>query len=343
MVRSDDSQAVLAIGDLAHHDDRCPADPLEQCERTDLREKRCHEKEGRYKEGRRGGQIPPAGYSRLEHESVYRRALDGAREGPTQRDSIAAMLGQTMTRRSPRPVRALRALVPGEAPQTGEIARRLSGLGVAEVTSLRTTSDVIILWDPEPPAVREIALWAARSCPHTVLIIAARAGLTLCREASRSSGLAPRLILTTGGIPHADRERRMLARRIDACATQTSVPVIGGDAPIGTEPVRRYITVAGIAADALGYPGEPEWPSHTPARPCGDIALITAAVTLARAVLEDRRQVLSCGAWVERAWGIPGGFVIAPVPVGAQGAGEPLPMSLTIEERSLLQRGVVVP
>jgi malate dehydrogenase len=72
--------------------------------------------------------------------------------------------------------------------------------------------------------------------------------------------------------------------------------------------------------------------------PITEDALAAAAVVLARAVLRDRRQVLSCGTWVEGAWGIPGGFVTAPVRVGARGAEEPLPLRLTLEEQAFLQR-----
>ena len=255
----------------------------------------------------------------------------------------ASREGWRIRHRAPRPERALRAVVLGQAAQTGEIVARLSDNRVAEITSTRATADVIILWDPDPPAVREIALWAMRSCPCTALILAARDGLALCRDAARASGLPPWLILSTGGLPHSAMEARQLAGRLDVSVTQVCVPVIGGDAPAGTAAVRRYATVAGITADAMGDPGPSDWPLQTPARPFSDASLIGAAVTLARAVLEDRRQVLCCGAWVEGAWGVPGGFVIAPVPVGARGAEEPLPMSLTVAERALLQRAASVP
>lgn len=251
--------------------------------------------------------------------------------------------GWRLRRRAPRRERALRAVVLGRATAAGEIASRLSGGRTAEVLLTRATADVIILWDPDPPAVREIALWAVRSCPYTVLILAARDGLALCREAARASGLPRWLILATGGLPHSAMEARQLARRLDVSVAQVCVPVIGGDAPAGTAALRRYATVAGITADAMGDTGPSDRPLQTPARPASDTSLIGAAVTLARAVIEDRRQVLCCGAWVEGAWGISGGYVIAPVPVGARGAEEPLPISLTVGERALLQRAAIVP
>lgn len=246
-------------------------------------------------------------------------------------------------RHAPRPARPMRVVVLGDATRTGEIAVRLVSAGNAEVRLSPSLADVIILWDPEPGAVRETALRAFRTCPSTVLVLASREGLALSREAHRASGLSPESILSTGGLPHASCEGRLLAGRLDVCATQVCVPVIGGDPPMGTVVVRRYAAVAGITAGELGERLPSEWPSQTPARPDGDTALFEAAVTLAHAVIQDRRRILCCGAWVQGAWGLAGGFVIAPVPVGARGAGRPLPMSLTPPERALLQRAVVTP
>ena len=244
---------------------------------------------------------------------------------------------------APRRARALRAVVLGESTRSIEIASRLTRGGTAEINMTRTLADLVILWDPAPSAVKEIALWALRACPYTVLLLAARDGLALCREAARASGLAPHLILSTGGLPHSLQETRALARRLDVSVSQGCVPVIGGDVPVGTVAVRRYATVAGIAAKELGDSGPDVWPLRARTRPASDESLIDAAVTLAHAVIEDRRQVLCCGAWVDGAWGIPGGFIIAPVPVGAHGAYTPFPMTLTVEEQTLLQRAASVP
>lgn len=261
-----------------------------------------------------------------------------------ERMSGVSLEGWRMRRTPRRPrERALRAVIVGEDPLAFETTRRLASLKLAEIVPHATRLDdaapvdAIIVCSEEPARVREVALQAARRCPSTALILASRAGLALSREAARASGLAPWLILSPGGIPHAAAEASRLARRLDLCASQICVPVIGGDGPGGTRALGRWATVAGIPAAELG-PQEPRaWPRE-PEVPITQDALAGAAVVLARAVLGDRRQVLSCGAWVEGAWGIPGAFVTAPVPVGARGAEEPPALRLTLEERAFLQR-----
>src|SRR5678815_5707722 len=116
------------------------------------------------------------------------------------------------------------------------------------------------------------------------------------------------------------------------------VPAIGGDGESADSALllRRYATVAGVPARQISEKDWRLW-SEEPAPRVTPSAFIASIVAMAMAVLEDRREVLSCGAWVEGAFGLPGAFVTAPVRVGASRAEEPLALKLTLEERSLLQ------
>jgi malate dehydrogenase len=190
-------------------------------------------------------------------------------------------------------------------------------------------------------AAGSAALWAARNCPDAAIILLAGDGAGACREAARRSGLPSWLILAPGGMPLAATERGRLARVLGVDASQIAVPVIGG-AKTGWRPLRRYATIAGIP---LSEPCLASLSAHTesgegPGPP--EILLVSSAVMLARAVLQDRRQVLSCCAWVEGFFGIAGAFVSVPVRVGARGAEEPLQMRLSLEERALLQHAASV-
>ncbi len=278
----------------------------------------------------------------------------------------APVEGWRLRRRQPRrAARAPRAAVVGDSPVALESARRLAGLRAAEVVlscptpqcareaaldlggAVRATTlldgaapvDVLIVTDPDPSRVGDVALWAARTCPSTALIVAADDAGLLCAAAARASGLAPWLILAPGGLPRAAAEESRLARAVGASVTQACVPVIGPGGASGTRPLWRYATVAGIRAEELGH--RPPRDSAAAGSAPGTAALVRAVVRLALAVLQDRRQVLPCCAWVEGAFGLPGGFVTLPVPVGARGAEEPLPLRLDLEERAWLQRQLV--
>lgn len=200
-------------------------------------------------------------------------------------------------------------------------------------------SDLVVVFSEEPGRVRDVALWAARTCPYTVLLIAARNGLGLCRDAARASGLSPNLILTPGGMPRARFEAARLAGKLDVARAQVRVPVLGGTSD-DCRPVRRYATVAGIPAREISMAAWSAW-LEEPEPALERVSLVPSVLALARAVLQDNAAVHSCGAWVSGDAGLPGGFVVMPVRVGSRGARGALPMRLTMEERAFLQRHAV--
>lgn len=270
-------------------------------------------------------------------------------------------------RRSDRRLRPRRALIVGTGPAALQAARELAGAGCAEVVlsvptrggalsaagTLGGVARVLVGLDEAAPAdvlivcdeghgtfapgggAGSAALWAARHAPDAVLILLAVDGPAACGEALRRSGLPPWSILAPGGMPLAATVRARLARRLGVDACQIAAPVIGGG-KAGMRPLPRYTTIAGIPLHepclGAGGSGAEAAPATEPA------ALVSAGVELARAVLQDRREVHSCCAWVEGRFGIAGAFVTLPVPVGARGAEDPLPLRLSLEERALLQR-----
>lgn len=275
-----------------------------------------------------------------------------------------------MRRRRDGRLRALRAAVLGDPDMSAETARRLSAgrlaqvilsspstgqadrarrdldPGIQHVVNLGDTGPVDVLIVCESPSTpyeatvsraRDVAMWAVRTCPDTALILAAPAALSLSRHALRASGLIPHLILSPGALPSGARAARRLARDLGLHTAQIDTLAIGGDEPSSIRHLERYTAVGGIPISDLG--GRPALAGMTAGRggvPAG--ALVGAAVEIARAVLRDSRKVLCCGGWAEGAYGLEGTYVSAPFRVGARGAEAPLPLALTLEERSLLQR-----
>jgi hypothetical protein len=272
-----------------------------------------------------------------------------------------------------RRLRPRRAVVVGDTPPAIEVARSLIASRLGEVVLSAATqgrarlaaeeldgaartivgldgaapADVLVVCDvPGAPSAAEAAgsaaLWAARSSPDAAIVLMTAEGEACCSAAARRSGLPPWLILAPGGIPTAEAEQRRLARRLRADGSQISVPVIGG-AGVGWRPVKRYTAVAGIPVIEACLGEAPDRQDGPVPRPGGRDrgSLVASGVALARAVLQDRRRVLSCCAWVDGRFGITGAFVSLPVPVGSRGAEDPLPMKLTLEERAFLQSAAV--
>jgi len=256
--------------------------------------------------------------------------------------------GWRMRRRSARArLRPPRVVIDGDGDVAAEVARRLGEPGLAGLPSdLSTPADVVVICGTRRPReavaarVRDVALRAARACPVVALVIADAEALPLCREAARASGLPPWLILAPGGMPLAAAISRRIADQLRVAVQQVRVPVVGGEEVgphAGLAVVSRYVSVAGIPLADLVEPRPCVEPA-APGRPPSSLALAAAATSIVRAILSDSRRVLCCTAWVEGSYGLPGGFVSVPVPVGARGAETPLPLRLQVEERALLQR-----
>ncbi|MGH9868766.1 MAG: hypothetical protein ACREAA_11465 [Candidatus Polarisedimenticolia bacterium] len=253
-----------------------------------------------------------------------------------------------MRRALQRPSRAPRAFVDGSQSLAAAIRRRLEMSGRCELRDrIDGPLDVMVICDDGEPAdalaarVRAVALSAARACPTTAFVLAADHGLSLCLEAARASGVPPWLVLATGAMPRAAAEAARLAARLGVAPGQVSIPVIGGDSSgphAGQVPLTRYANAAGIPARALQAGREEELKATGRSGGSSAAALAAAGASLALAVLGDSRRVACCGGWTEGFFGLPGGFVSLPFPVGARGVEDPLPLRLTLDERALLQR-----
>ena len=239
-------------------------------------------------------------------------------------------------------------LIPADPGAPAETPAPRDGIRIARAAEPADIFDAVVFCAP-PGAPRgelaalmgDVGSRAAAACPRTVLIVAAEDSLALAQRAARVTRLDPSLVLATGGMPRVERERARLAARHDVDPSQVQAVVIGADEPSSVRLVHRYTSVAGIPTDMLGDP------DRRGAEPAGGGAaagaLARAGAALARAVVQDRRAVFCCGARIGDALGIPGGWIAAPVRVGAAGALEPIPLRLTVEERSFLMSAARLP
>ena len=64
----------------------------------------------------------------------------------------------------------------------------------------------------------------------------------------------------------------------------------------------------------------------------------SAIVEMVDAILNDRKKILPCAAFLEGEYGINGLYVGVPVKLGAKGIEQVIQINLTLEERSALQK-----
>jgi malate dehydrogenase len=64
----------------------------------------------------------------------------------------------------------------------------------------------------------------------------------------------------------------------------------------------------------------------------------SAIVEMVDAILNDRKKILPCAAFLEGEYGVNGLYVGVPVKLGANGIEQVIEITLTLEERAELQR-----
>ncbi len=234
---------------------------------------------------------------------------------------------------------------PGEGAElaAGTAGAALPGRDLADVEG----SDVVLLSGFSPgsgPALGEIAVRIARAAPEAIVIISSCRSTASARAFLRASRLPPRQVIAAGGLAGERAWIAAAATRLGLDRTQIRALVIGDEAP-ALRLLPRYAVLSGIPLRSLPAgrsDGAPELPAISEIAPVESWAAAAgraeAAALIADAVLRDRRRILSCGVHVEGAHGLPTCFVTHPAVVGARGVEEIFPVSLTLEERSFLQR-----
>jgi malate dehydrogenase len=181
-----------------------------------------------------------------------------------------------------------------------------------------------------------------------VVVIAAERSLPRARAFLNASRLPPRQVLAVGGLARRQARAVSLALRLGVSVSQVSLLLVGGEDEPDLVELRRYTVAAGIPVEALERALKPEpeerdrWsrPAAPNAPPAarGLDATARAAALIADAVLRDRRRVLCCGVFAEATHGLPTIFATLPAIIGRHGCEDIFPASLTLEERSFLQR-----
>lgn len=230
---------------------------------------------------------------------------------------------------------------PGEASETAHIlgGRAIGGADLDAASG----ADLVLLaggLDGASAAPPPQAAHLLRLCPEAIVIVCGPRANARAAAFVHASRFPASRVLATGGVAAAEALAREAARRLDVEACQVSVLMVGGDAP-DLRALPRYAAVAGIPVRELGGPAAGEAAAILEAARAVSAASgreSRAALRLAAAVLRNRGQVFSCGAWVEGAHALPACFATVPVVVDRRGVREIFPVRLTLEEKSFLQR-----
>jgi malate dehydrogenase len=189
---------------------------------------------------------------------------------------------------------------------------------------------------------------AVKYSPNSILIVVTNPLDAMCHVAYKVSGFPKNRVMGMAGILDTARFRTFVARALDVSVKDVTAFVLGGHGDTMV-PLVRYSSVAGIPLTDL-MDAETIQAIVKRTRDAGAeivkllksgsayYAPAAAVVDMVDSILNDRKRVFPCSAYLEGEYGIQNLFVGVPVKLGAGGVEKIFEAKLTEEENAALRK-----
>lgn len=189
---------------------------------------------------------------------------------------------------------------------------------------------------------------AAKYSPNAILIIVTNPLDAMCWTAFRTSKFSRNRVIGMAGILDTARYRTFLAAELGVSVESVQALVLGGHGDTMV-PLVRLTSVAGIPLTELlpqeridaivqrTRDGGAEIVKHLKTG-SAYYAPSSAAAEMVESILKDKKKVLPCAAYLEGEYGYSGLFSGVPVKLGAMGIEKIYEVSLTPEEKAMLDK-----
>jgi malate dehydrogenase len=209
--------------------------------------------------------------------------------------------------------------------------------GMSRDDLLRTNYDI----------VRGVTEQVVRNSPNCVIIVVSNPLDAMVQTAYRVSKFPKARVLGMAGVLDSARFRTFISMELKVSVDNVHAFVLGGHGDTMV-PLPRYATVSGIPITEL-LPKETIDRLADRARNGGAeiVKLLNTSawyapsasiVEMVDVILNDRKKILPCAAFLEGEYGINGLYVGVPVKLGASGVEQVIEISLTNEERAALHK-----
>jgi malate dehydrogenase len=245
-----------------------------------------------------------------------------------------------------------------EASPVAGVDVKITGANDYEPTA---NSDIVVLtagFPRKPGMSRDDLLWAnydivknsventIKYSPNCILIVVTNPLDAMCHVAYRVSGFPKNRVIGMAGILDTARFRTFVAQKLDVSTKDVTAFVLGGHGDTMV-PLVRYTSVAGIPlTDLLDAETIQSLVKRTRDGGAEIVKYLksgsayyapsAAAVEMVDSILNDRKRVLPCSAFLEGEYGIHNLFVGVPVKLGAGGIEKIFEAKLTEEENAAL-------
>jgi malate dehydrogenase len=196
--------------------------------------------------------------------------------------------------------------------------------------------------------VRETTEKTVKHSPNAIIIVVTNPLDAMCHVAYEASGFPKNRVVGMAGILDTARFRTFIARELNVSVESTHASVLGGHGDTMV-PLARYSTVAGIpitelldkaAIDRLIQRTRDGGAEIVRFLKTGSAyyAPSAAVVEMVDTILNDRKKILPCAAYLEGEYGIRNLFVGVPVKLGEAGIEQIIEIKLTEEEAAALKK-----
>ena len=195
--------------------------------------------------------------------------------------------------------------------------------------------------------VKGVTEEVVKNSPNCIIIVVSNPLDAMVQTAYRVSKFPKERVIGMAGVLDSARFRTFISMELNVSVDNVHAFVLGGHGD-SMVPLPRYATVAGIPITEL-LPKETIDRLSDRARNGGAeiVGLLktsawyapsSAIVEMVDAILNDRKKILPCAAYLEGEYGVNGLYVGVPVKLGEKGVEQVIEINLTLEERAALHK-----
>ncbi len=197
------------------------------------------------------------------------------------------------------------------------------------------------------PIIRDVANNAKKHCPDAFAIVISNPLDAMVYEYKRVTGCPKGKVVGMAGVLDSARFQLFLAREAGVSVKDVRAMVLGGHGD-DMVPVLSMTTINGVPASALIGKDKLQAIVDRTRKGGGEIvnlmgtsayyAPASSAVAMAEAYLLDQKRLLACAAYLDGEFGYSDLFMGVPAVIGANGVEKIIQISLTDEEKGMLEK-----
>ena len=203
--------------------------------------------------------------------------------------------------------------------------------------------------------MKQVGEGIKKNCPNAFVICITNPLDAMVGVLQRASGLPFNMVIGMAGVLDSARFRTFLAEEFNVSLTDVTAFVLGGHGDTMV-PLVRYSAVAGIPVPDLvemGWSTEEKIDEIVQRTRDGGAEIVgllktgsafyapaESAIQMAEAYLKDKKKLLPCAAYVEKAYGLDGLYVGVPVIIGKNGFEDIIEIDLNNIEVEMFKKSV---